>query len=73
MTDEKPVEVFISQNTGEARLVCQLLISRGLDAVILDAYASGSVGGFGPAIPSRVVVPPAQARAALEIIAGAAG
>ncbi|MBI4801278.1 MAG: DUF2007 domain-containing protein [Elusimicrobia bacterium] len=68
MIDDSFAVVFISQNSAEARLVQQLLEANGLDAMLLDEYASGSVAGFGPAIPVRVVVPPGQAEAARAII-----
>ncbi|MBU2575426.1 MAG: DUF2007 domain-containing protein [Elusimicrobia bacterium] len=68
MTDKKFAEVFISQYSAEARMVRQMLESNGLDAMLLDEYANGSVGGFGPAIPVRVVVPPDQAEAARALI-----
>jgi hypothetical protein len=69
MSEKEFAEVFISQNGGEARLVLEILKSSGLDAVMFDDYASGSVAGFGPAIPARVVVPAGQEKAALEILA----
>ena len=62
-------DVFFSQNVSEAMMVLDILKSAGLDAVILDAYASGSVGGFGPAIPVRLAVPEPQEKAALELLA----
>ncbi len=62
-------DVFISQNVSEAMMVLDILKSSGLDAVILDAYACGSVGGFGPGIPARVAVPEPQEKAALELLA----
>lgn len=62
-------DVFFSQNGSEAMMVLDILKSAGLDAVVLDAFASGSVGGFGPAIPVRVAVPEPQEKAALELLA----
>lgn len=62
-------DVFFSQNVSEAMMVLDILKSAGLDAVLLDAFASGSVGGFGPAIPVRVAVPEPQEKAALELLA----
>ena len=62
-------DVFFSQNVSEAMMVLDILKSSGLDAVLLDAFASGSVGGFGPAIPVRVAVPEPQEKAALELLA----
>lgn len=56
---------------AEAHIIQQMLISEGLDAMLLDEYASGSVAGFGPAIPVRVVVPPEQEAAARALIAAA--
>ncbi|MCX5785764.1 MAG: DUF2007 domain-containing protein [Elusimicrobia bacterium] len=69
MPEKEFAEVFVSQDGGEARLVLEILKSSGLDAVMFDYYASGSVGGFGPAIPARVVVPADQEKTALEVIA----
>ena len=63
-------EVFISQNSVEAHLVLELLRSGGIAAVLFDNYASGSVAGFGPAIPVRVLVPAGQEKAALELLTG---
>lgn len=69
MKETQFANVFISQNVSEAMMVLDILKSAGLDAVIFDAYASGSVGGFGPAIPVRVAVPEPQEKAALELMA----
>lgn len=69
MEDNELRDVFISQNVSEAMMVLDILKSSGLDAVILDAYACGSVGGFGPAVPARVAVPERQEKAALELMA----
>jgi hypothetical protein len=49
-------------------MVLDILKSAGMDAVLLDAFASGSVGGFGPAIPVRLAVPEPQEKAALELM-----
>ena len=68
MTDKNLVEVFSSQIGAEAHIIQQMLVSEGLNALLLDEYASGSVAGFGPAIPVRVVVPPGQADAAKALI-----
>lgn len=68
MTDKNFIEVFSSQMGAEAHIVQQMLISEGLEARLLDEFASGSVAGFGPGILIRVVVPPAQADAARALI-----
>lgn len=69
MKETEFADVFISQNVAEARMVLDILKSAGLDAVIFDAYASGALGGSGPAIPARVAVPEPQEKAALELMA----
>lgn len=68
MTDKNFVEVFSSQMGAEAQIVQQMLVSEGLDAMLLDEFASGSVAYFGPVIPIRVVVPPEQEAAARALI-----
>jgi len=69
MKETQFVDVYVSQNVSEARMVLDILKSAGLEAAIFDAYSSGSVGGFGPAVPVRVVVPEPQEKAALELLA----
>ena len=69
MKETEFVDVYISQNVAEARMVLDILKTAGLEAVIFDAYASGSLGGCGPAIPARVAVPEPQEKAALELMA----
>lgn len=68
MPEKNFIEVFASQNGAEARIIQQMLQSEGINAMLLDEFASGSVAGFGPAIPVRVVVPPEQADAARAMI-----
>jgi len=68
MADKNFTEVFSSQIGAEAHIIQQMLVAEGLEALLLDEYASGSVAGFGPAIPVRVVVPPSQADAARAFI-----
>jgi len=73
MTADEFSDIFITQDAGEARLVLELLKSGGIDAVLFDAFASGSVAGFGPAIPARIAVPEGQKEAALEMLAAMRG
>jgi len=70
MQHEKLTVIFTSQNQAEARIIQGMLEASGISVIPLDDHSSGSVAGYGPAIPLRLAVPESQAQAARDIISG---
>jgi Putative prokaryotic signal transducing protein len=69
MTDEPWVEIYRAKDAVEAQLACEALEDAGIAAMVDGEQLSSALGGMlGWSVAPRILVPPAEAERARELL-----